>query len=160
MNKQLTLCLVRKNSNVLLGLKKRGFGNGLWNGFGGKVEPGETIIEAAVRELREEVSIEAEELSKVGQLEFVFESGSEPLDVHIFEVTRYSGEPVESEEMEPKWFTTKEIPFAQMWADDEFWFPYYLAGKKFKGRFLFDQPSSKEYMAKLLEQELHAVEQW
>lgn len=38
-NKLLTL--------VLLGMKKRGFGAGKWNGFGGKVQPGETIEEAA-----------------------------------------------------------------------------------------------------------------
>jgi len=48
--KLLTLVLVFKEDNsVLLGLKKRGFGKGLWNGFGGKVEPGETIVQAAAR---------------------------------------------------------------------------------------------------------------
>lgn len=37
---------------VLLGLKKRGLGVDKWNGFGGKLEPGETIEEAAKREMQ------------------------------------------------------------------------------------------------------------
>ncbi|XP_013792352.1 7,8-dihydro-8-oxoguanine triphosphatase-like [Limulus polyphemus] len=45
----LTLVFVRKQAEVLLGLKKRGFGKGKWNGFGGKVEPSETIEQAAKR---------------------------------------------------------------------------------------------------------------
>ncbi|KAJ1429629.1 hypothetical protein B484DRAFT_396306, partial [Ochromonadaceae sp. CCMP2298] len=28
---------------VLLGMKKRGFGAGKWNGFGGKMDPGESM---------------------------------------------------------------------------------------------------------------------
>eukprot|EP00056_Hartaetosiga_gracilis_P017259 m.6783 g.6783 ORF g.6783 m.6783 type:complete len:151 (-) comp5533_c0_seq1:454-906(-) len=38
---------------ILLGMKKRGFGKGKFNGFGGKLEKGETVEEAAVRELQE-----------------------------------------------------------------------------------------------------------
>ena len=37
------------NHRILLGLKKRGFGEGWWNGFGGKINHNETIEEAAKR---------------------------------------------------------------------------------------------------------------
>ena len=50
--KAYTLCFTFKDSSwkqVLLGMKKRGFGAGRYNGFGGKVEPGETVKEAAIR---------------------------------------------------------------------------------------------------------------
>lgn len=47
--KLLTLVLVVQPGKVLLGMKKRGFGVGKWNGFGGKVQPGETIEDAARR---------------------------------------------------------------------------------------------------------------
>ena len=43
--KVLTLVYIRDDENILLGLKKRGFGTGKWNGFGGKVQAGETILE-------------------------------------------------------------------------------------------------------------------
>jgi 8-oxo-dGTP diphosphatase/2-hydroxy-dATP diphosphatase len=44
-----TLVLVSKKCGILLGLKKRGFGEGKWNGFGGKIESGESVIQAAIR---------------------------------------------------------------------------------------------------------------
>lgn len=47
--KVLSLVFVRESSKILLGYKKRGYGKGWWNGFGGKVEKGETIIEGALR---------------------------------------------------------------------------------------------------------------
>lgn len=47
--KVLTLIFVLKPGQVLLGYKKRGFAEGRWNGFGGKVEPGETIVQGAKR---------------------------------------------------------------------------------------------------------------
>lgn len=47
--KLLTLVFIRTSDCILLGLKKRGFGKGKWNGFGGKVEPGETITQGAMR---------------------------------------------------------------------------------------------------------------
>lgn len=50
-----TLVLPNRGRQYLLGLKKRGFGEGKYNGFGGKVEQGETIRQAAIRELQEEV---------------------------------------------------------------------------------------------------------
>jgi mutator protein MutT len=112
--KQLTLVIVTNGNRILLGMKKRGFGAGLYNGFGGKVEPGETIEEAAKRELWEEVGIVANELSNVGQLEFVFADESPDLLVHLFLLSPYEGEVTESEEMKPEWYTFDTIPYSQM----------------------------------------------
>ena len=47
--KLFTLTVIRRNGKVLLGLKKRGFGVGKLDSFGGKVEDGESIEEAAKR---------------------------------------------------------------------------------------------------------------
>lgn len=138
MKKVLTLCLIRQHTQILLGQKKRGFGMGKWNGFGGKVEPGETIEQAARREVREESGLEVHVLEKIGQIEFEFKNESDVLDVHIFTTDQFTNEPVETEEMKPKWFSIDELPFDAMWADDRHWFPLFLAGKKFTGKFLFD----------------------
>jgi 8-oxo-dGTP pyrophosphatase MutT (NUDIX family) len=138
--KILTLCLVTNHLQVLLGLKKRGFGEGRWNGFGGKVEEGETIEAAAVREMREEAGLEVSDLERRGVVDFCFRhKPGEVLEVHIFHAAHFTGEPVETEEMRPKWFHIDEIPFAEMWADDPHWFPLFLRGRKFRGRFLFDE---------------------
>ena len=134
-----TLCIVHQHPRVLLGLKKRGFGMGRWNGFGGKMHDGETIEEAAHRELTEEAGIVAFDLNKLGILEFSWEGKPEILEVHIFKVNEFSGEPEESEEMKPQWFEIDQIPYELMWPDDRYWMHLFLENKKFKGRFLFDE---------------------
>ncbi|XP_037331191.1 oxidized purine nucleoside triphosphate hydrolase [Pungitius pungitius] len=136
-SKLLTLVLVVQPGRVLLGMKKRGFGAGKWNGFGGKVQPGETIEDGARRELLEESGLTVGALEKVGNLTFEFVGEAQLLDVHVFRADHYNGEPTESEEMRPRWFKQDEIPFSQMWADDNLWFPLLLQKKKFVGYFKF-----------------------
>lgn len=137
--KLLTLCIPVHNGRVLLGMKKRGFGMGRWNGFGGKVEPGETIEEAARRETFEEARIVIETMEKVGIHEFESEKRpDEILEVYVFRVDRFDGEPEETEEMRPQWFLFPDIPFDAMWPDDRYWFPLFLVGKHIRTKFLFD----------------------
>lgn len=136
-SKLLTLVLVVQPGRVLLGMKKRGFGAGKWNGFGGKVQPGETIEDAARRELQEESSLTVDTLEKIGNIKFEFVGETQLLDVHIFRADSYNGEPTESDEMRPQWFEIDKIPFSQMWPDDILWFPLMLQKKKFAGYFKF-----------------------
>jgi 8-oxo-dGTP diphosphatase/2-hydroxy-dATP diphosphatase len=148
----LTLCILHQDSRVLLGMKKRGFGAGRWNGFGGKLNEGETILEAARREFKEEAGIEIGDLEEMGILDFSFEGKPDVLEVHIFKAETYEGEIGETEEMRPQWFHTDDIPFASMWEDDIHWFPLFLEGKKFRGRFLFDD------VDKIVERQLEELE--
>ncbi len=138
MRKLLTLCFVFREEEILLGLKKRGFGSGRWNGFGGKLNPGESIEEAAARETKEESGIVVRDLMPVGIHEFEFSSDPGTiLEVHVFRCRDYSGNIIETEEMKPCWFHFRDIPYAEMWPDDIHWLPLLLQGKKFETRFLF-----------------------
>ncbi|KAM5213622.1 oxidized purine nucleoside triphosphate hydrolase isoform 2-T3 [Hipposideros larvatus] len=132
-----TLVLVLQPQQVLLGMKKRGFGAGRWNGFGGKVEEGETIEDAAKRELQEESGLTVDTLTKMGHIVFEFVGEPELMDVHIFCTDSIHGTPTESDEMRPRWFPLDQIPFADMWPDDHYWFPLLLQKKRFHGYFLF-----------------------
>jgi len=138
MKKILTLCLIVDENKILLGMKKRGFGEGRWNGFGGKVEEGETIEEAAKREVLEEAGINVKDLNKKGVVDFEFLNDGSLLEVHIFKACDYSGSPVETEEMKPQWFDIIDIPFSEMWPDDLYWLPLFLKDKNFKGKFIFE----------------------
>jgi len=135
--KHLTLALVVDGDRVLLGMKKRGFGQGYWNGFGGKLEDGEDIDKAMLRELHEECGVSAIDYHECGILCFTFEGGNEELYVHVFRITGFAGEPNETEEMRPQWFSPEAIPFREMWPDDEYWFPLFFENKKFTGAFHF-----------------------
>jgi 8-oxo-dGTP diphosphatase len=132
--KQVTLIYLRRDSQILLAMKKRGFGIGKWNGPGGKVEPGETIEQAAIRECQEEIGITPHNIKLVGRLHFFMPNDPNfEHDCSIFSCRDWEGEPTESEEMRPEWFTEQSIPYADMWPDDTVWMPLLLADKLFAG---------------------------
>lgn len=148
MKKVQTLCIVLEPPRILLGMKKRGFGAGRWNGFGGNVLPDEAIEAAARREVFEEAGIRVGAVEKMGVILFEFQGKPDTPEVHIFKTGEFTGEPAESEEMKPQWFVVDQIPYSEMWVDDKYWLPLLLQGKKFKGCFLFGEGG------KILKQEL------
>ena len=124
--------LDKENDRILLAMKKRGFGEGKLNGTGGKVQEGEIISRAAVRETQEEIGIiiREEDATLVGRLHFVFLEHPEwEFDCHVFTTDTWEGEPTESEEMTPAWHPIDAIPFEHMWIDDPLWLPRVLAGE-------------------------------
>lgn len=134
-----TLLLIIKDNKVLLGRKKRGFGEGKLNGIGGKRQIGETIDETMVRETVEEIGVVPKQYEKVGLITFdEILNGSRIFnDMHVYVAHDYDGEVVESDEMLPEWFDIDNIPFDQMFEDDRIWYPILVAGKKFKGQAVF-----------------------
>jgi len=143
LNSRTTLCFLIDNSHVLLAMKKRGFGVGKWNGTGGKIEEGESIEQAAVRETREEIGATPRLLEKVAVLTFHFAEEVAKLgkseECIVFICKQWDGEPIETEEMKPKWFEKTKLPFEIMWDDDPIWLPLVLKGEKVNGEFWFDR---------------------
>ena len=139
-----TICLLiqgKPAQQVLLGYKKIGFGAGKFTGVGGKVELGESIRQAAVRELQEETGVQAypADLFHGAQLTFLFPARAEWSQVdHVFLLYQWQGEPLEGREVRPMWFRTHELPYAKMWSDAHFWLPMVLAGQRVNLRFIFD----------------------
>ena len=138
------LFLIKRDGNVItdvcLAMKKRGFGVGRYNGAGGKVEAGETIEEAVIRETQEEIGVTVSGIKKCAELEFTFSQKADWNQmVHVYFAEDWIGEPVESEEMNPKWFAVADIPYDTMWPDDIFWLPEALAGKFVNGAFTFGE---------------------
>ncbi|MDD4901470.1 MAG: 8-oxo-dGTP diphosphatase [Patescibacteria group bacterium] len=135
------LCyLLNDKDEVLLQFKRKGFGQGKWNGPGGKVEQGETVEQSVVREVKEETGLQVKNLRKRAELEFVFDGREEWNQVvHVFVTNNFKGEIRASDEGELKWFNVKELPFKQMWEDDIYWIKDALAGKFARMRFYFKQ---------------------
>ena len=131
------LCFIVKAGRVLLIRKKRGLGAGKINGPGGKVEPGETALESAIREVQEEIGVTPLRIEDRGVLHFQFLDGYS-LQCAVFVALDFDGEPIETDEAVPLWFDLEAIPFEEMWADDRHWLPEMLAGKRFRAWFEFD----------------------
>lgn len=138
------LCLIRRQSDagpqLLLGLKKTGFGAGKWVGLGGHVEPGEKPEAAAVREANEEsgLLVPADSLQQMASIEFRFPSRpSWDQDTEVFVTSAYEGEPTDSDEVAPRWFPESALPLTLMWDDAKYWLPLVLAGERVDARFTF-----------------------
>jgi 8-oxo-dGTP diphosphatase len=132
-----TLLFVVRDGRILLIHKKRGLGAGKINGPGGRLDPGETPLQCAIRETREELCVTPTGVRAAGELRFQFVDG---LSIHgwVFIADGCDGEPQETDEAKPLWTPLERIPYERMWADDVFWIPLMLAGRPFDGRFTFD----------------------
>ncbi|HEX5429946.1 MAG TPA: 8-oxo-dGTP diphosphatase [Patescibacteria group bacterium] len=137
-----SLCFLLSESKILLAMKKRGFGAGKWNGYGGKQLPNEVIGQTALREMSEEIGVTAQlsDLEFVATLNFYFDQKHEwNQEVSVFICRHWQEDPVETEEMRPQWFALSDIPYDQMWVDDRHWLPKVLAGQKVTGDFYFSE---------------------
>lgn len=137
--KHVTLLFLLQEDKILLAMKKRGFGEGRYNGVGGKIEPGETVEQAMVRECQEEICVTPVNYWKVAEHDFFVEGENAwRMYAHVYFCDNWNGEPCETEEMAPEWFALTDIPYESMWQDDTHWLPPVLDGKKLMGRFTFD----------------------
>ena len=141
---QATLLFVIVDRKVLLIRKKRGLGAGKINGPGGKLDAGETPQQCALREVSEELCIDAINPKSRGELRFQFIDGYS-IHVHVFVADQYRGEPTETDEAIPLWYDIADVPYTEMWADDRVWLPAVLEGSGVDGRFTFDGDKLLEY---------------
>jgi 8-oxo-dGTP diphosphatase len=150
-------------TEVLLGRKKTGLGSGNIVGLGGKIEAGETALDAVVREIFEESSLVVEpgDLTEMGLVKFAFpfrENWSQ--DSTVFVGSRWRGEPQESDEVSPGWYPIDELPLGGMWDDAKHWLPAVLAGERVLGDFTFgeDCATVSDYELHEPRPEVHTLE--
>ena len=143
---QATLCFVFNTQwQILLCMKKRGFGEGKRNWAGGKQVEWESIEQTATREFLEEtwVAISIENLIKQWILHFYRPHKPEwNQSVHVFVWKEYIWEPSETEEMKPQWWNTDKIPYDNMWDDDIIWLPRLIWWEVFEYEFTFNDKNT------------------
>lgn len=132
-----TLIFVVQGDQILLIEKLRGIGEGKINGPGGKIDPGESSIQAALREADEELHIQINDAIKCGELWFAM-SDIPDIHCHVFVASAFTGTPTATDEAIPRWTSINEIPYDRMWADDKYWLPAMLRGENFDARFVFE----------------------
>ncbi len=128
--KIVTIVFLVTPRHVWLAPKKRKCGVGFLNGYGGKVENGESILESAVRETEAEslVALSVRDLVLITTLDF-FKVSEHIFQGHIFLATRWSGQPQETVEMgRPELHLRKDPPLQRMLKGDALWVPRVMEG--------------------------------
>ena len=153
MTTEATLLMIVGEGLVLLQRKASGrFGEGKWNGVGGKVMPGEDPEDCVRREALEETGLRVGALTRHGTLRHYFGDVKEPTwTVHHYSTGDFDGDPEESEEGELRWFSLDRIPYDEMWQDDRHWLPLLLEGRGFDGDFYFNEDASRLLEARLID---------
>lgn len=140
-HRRVVLCFIFRSSGgsreVLLGLKRTGFGAGRVVAIGGKIDGLESDAEAAVREVREESGIEftPAELRYVGRISWYFPAmPGWSMAATLFVADGGGAVPIDCDEIEPRWYEIRSIPWDQMWKDAAHWLPSVLDGREIDGR--------------------------
>ncbi len=131
-----------RNGKVLLGIKKRGFGEGKLVSPGGKVDPGETVMQAAIRECEEESGVKVHSCKEVARVIFrdlYYKGEPETDEMYAFISEDFEGEPAETDELIPEWFPLDDLPFNRMWADAQHWMPDAMRGRKVDSFFRYNE---------------------
>ena len=134
-----TLIYVTKQGKVLLAEKIKKVNAGCFTGYGGKIEKGETEVDSAVRELKQEsgIDVRPNSLKKIAIVNF-FNSSTDAWRVHVFLTNEFIGKPISTDEMKnPKWFDVSNLPLDRMRETDKYWLPLVLIGIKFEADVYF-----------------------
>ena len=106
--------LLVRDGELLLTQRRGSYGGGMWHLPSGKLDAGESLLAAAVREAEEEVGVrvEPDELRCVHTVH-VAGSGPTPRLGVFFEACRWTGEPVNREPdkcSDVRWFPLDDLP--------------------------------------------------
>jgi len=136
-----TLCYLRRNGKTLMVhrvKKKNDMHAGKWNGLGGKLEPGETPEECAVREIMEESGLRVFNPILKGVLTFPAFSNDEDWYAFVFLVNEFEGELIDSPEGDLKWIDNTELLNLNLWEGDRIFLPWLEQQAFFSGKFIYD----------------------
>jgi hypothetical protein len=134
---------------VLLGIKTRKIGVGLFNGYGGKVEGADTMTQSAAKELLKESGLGANpaDFEKVAVVDFYIHKNDDTIVLNkcdIFFITKFVGEPKATAEMKnPTWYLVSDLPLQQMMPDARFWIPLILNGDRIHVQIQYNEERTK-----------------
>lgn len=137
-----TLCYLRQQGKTLMmhRIKKADdMHQGKWNGLGGKLEAGETPEECAVREIKEESGLIAENPKMKGILTFPGFANDEDWYAFVFVITDFEGELIDSAEGDLAWIDDSELTNLNLWEGDRIFLPWLEQQSFFSGKFVYEE---------------------
>lgn len=143
-----TLCYVRQGRRTLMmhRVKKADdMHHGRWNGLGGKLEPGETPEECAIREIYEESGLRVKSLDLKGILTFPGFANEEDWYTFVFVVDQFEGELIDSAEGYLEWIENDQLLDLMLWDGDRIFLRWLDDARFFSGKFIYRQGQFIDY---------------
>lgn len=137
-----TLVYIRSGGRTLMmhRVKKPGDMHwGKWNGLGGKMKPGETPEECAVREVREESGLLIEKPRLRGLITFPAFDQYDDWYVFLFTADRFSGTLAEADEGYLKWVEDEKLLDLELWEGDRIFLPWLEEERFFSAKIRYHQ---------------------
>jgi 8-oxo-dGTP diphosphatase len=137
-----TLCYVRKDAQTLMMhrvKKANDMHQGKWNGLGGKLEPGETPEECAIREIYEESGLTVVNPTLKGILTFPAFDDFEDWYCFVFLATQFQGELIDSPEGILRWIPNHELTRLNLWDGDRIFLAWLDRPGLFSAKFRYAQ---------------------
>ncbi|WP_406609560.1 8-oxo-dGTP diphosphatase MutT [Agarivorans sp. JK6] len=102
--------VIVKGEEILLSLRNpQQHQGGKWEFPGGKVEAGESTVNALARELREELLINIDKTSCKPLIRVEHDYGDKKVCLDVYTLTRFEGEPQGAEQQEIRWVSRAEL---------------------------------------------------
>jgi 8-oxo-dGTP diphosphatase len=135
-----TLCYIRREGQTLMihrVKKANDMHQGKWNGLGGKLDPGETPEECAVREIFEESGLRVRNPQLKGLLTFPAFAHDEDWYVFVYVAEDFGGELIDSSEGNLRWVDNSDLVALNLWEGDRIFFPWLDRPGIFSGKFIY-----------------------
>ncbi len=130
--KRTTLCHIERGGEWLMlhrTKKENDLNGGKWIGVGGKLEPGETPDECAVRETFEETGLTLTSFRRAGVIHFILPKWGDE-DSYLYLADGFTGElRNDCDEGELAWIPKEDVMSLRLWEGDKAFLPLLLRGE-------------------------------
>ena len=137
-----TLVYLKRNGKTLMlhrVKKEQDFHEGKWNGLGGKLDPGETPEECAIREVKEESGLDLKALKLRGIITFPLFDQVDDWYVYLFTGTEFSGDLIDSPEGDLQWIDNDKLLDLNLWEGDYIFLKWIEQERFFSGKFVYEE---------------------
>lgn len=157
-----TLCYLKSDGRTLMihRIKKANdMHHGKWNGLGGKLDPGESPEECAIREVREESGLTIVEPLLKGVLTFPQFANNEDWYAFVFVAHEYTGTLIDSNEGVLKWIDDQRLLELDLWEGDRIFLHWLEKPGFFSGKFVYQSGKLVEHSLLIYDQLQNRVSQ-
>jgi 8-oxo-dGTP diphosphatase len=144
-----TLCYVRQGDSTLMihrVKKDRDMHLGKWNGLGGKLFPGESPEDCAIREVFEESGLRVISLKLKGVLTFPQFQLGEDWYAFVFVINKFDGELIDSPEGHLCWIKNGDLMDLNLWEGDRIFLPWLEEPGIFSAKFYYSEGKLMDYV--------------